>query len=420
MANFTSIGSGMRLGPAEARRLRRSLALLVALGLLFLGWRVLSLGIADHLADSDPHAALHWRSNHGEALLAAALANPGKDPSRADEYARRALAAYPLQGVAWRVLAGHATKEAERAQLYAIAASRAPRDIPSLAWLSEHALATQDYGGALRQIDQMLRVEPRTLDPLFPALEYLASEPDARIQFAAMLDRLPAWRTSVLTRLAQRSDNPAAVAGLFEHLRTSANGLTENELRAWLERLFEAREWASAYLFWVSQLPEERRGTVGNVFDGGFERAPSNLGFDWRFSPIPGAWVERSATDGISGGSALRIAFDHQRVPFNHVSQLLFLPAGHYQLQGRARLESLQSSRGLVWSLTCAEGGATFASTPPFSGNRPWRAFDVDFDVPAENCGAQWLRLQLPARIPAEQYIGGTAWFDDLRILRTQ
>jgi len=42
----------------------------------------------------------------------------------------------------------------------------------------------------------------------------------------------------------------------------------------------------------------------------------------------------------------------------------------------------------------------------------------VQFEVPTDKCGGQWLELQLPARIPAEQRIGGLVWFDDLKISR--
>ena len=53
-------------------------------------------------------------------------------------------------------------------------------------------------------------------------------------------------------------------------------------------------------------------------------------------------------------------------------------------------------------------------------GSGPWRDFEASFQVPATDCGAQWLVLRLPARIPAEQRIGGRAWFDTLKISRTR
>jgi hypothetical protein len=46
----------------------------------------------------------------------------------------------------------------------------------------------------------------------------------------------------------------------------------------------------------------------------------------------------------------------------------------------------------------------------------PWTDFTVKFQVPAMDCGGQWLRLELPARIEPEQRIEGQVWYQDLRI----
>jgi hypothetical protein len=82
------------------------------------------------------------------------------------------------------------------------------------------------------------------------------------------------------------------------------------------------------------------------------------------------------------------------------------------------RLDSLRSERGLVWSITCADSRNELVSTEPFSGNSPWRPFQATFAVPSDKCGGQWLELRLPARIRAEERIGGLVWFDDLKISR--
>ena len=189
-------------------------------------------------------------------------------------------------------------------------------------------------------------------------------------------------------------------------------------MRRWLERLIHDRQWGSAYLTWVAQLPSEKQATIGNVFNGGFDWEPSNNGFGWRFERVAGARIDRAETAGASNTYALRVAFEDQRVPFRNVRQLTALQAGSYRLDGRVRLDSLRTERGLVWSVRCAESGKELARSEPFAGNSPWRPFDVRFEVPTDNCGGQWLELQLPARIPAEQRIGGLVWFDDLKISR--
>ena len=99
-----------------------------------------------------------------------------------------------------------------------------------------------------------------------------------------------------------------------------------------------------------------------------------------------------------------------------HQWQMLALAPGNYRLNGRVRLDDLRSDRGLVWTLSCAEDGRQLAETEPMSGHTAWRSFSLDFAVPAEACGGQWLTLRVPARIAAEQRIGGVAWFDDLKI----
>jgi hypothetical protein len=163
-------------------------------------------------------------------------------------------------------------------------------------------------------------------------------------------------------------------------------------------------------------LPAAAKVHIGNVFDGGFEWEPSNVGFDWRISRVAGAIVSLAPVTGAGGNQALQIEFEGMRVPFQNVRQLLALPPGRYRLQGRVRLDDLRSDRGLVWTVACADSNRAIAETEPMSGQRGWTSFGMDLVVPGESCGGQWLVLRIPARIPAEQLIAGTAWFDDLQI----
>jgi hypothetical protein len=206
---------------------------------------------------------------------------------------------------------------------------------------------------------------------------------------------------------------------LFERLRRSPDGLSDRELSIWLDRLIKNRQWSRAYLSWVESLSPTAGKRIGNVYNGGFELEPSQLGFDWRFSAVSGARVSRSQVSGSAGQFALRVDFEDRRVPYHHVRQLLALAPGTYRLQGRDRTDDLRGERGLVWTLSCAETGRVIGETEPFKGRHDWKNFEVDLAVPAENCGGQWLILRVPARIPAEQRLGGVAWFDDLSIRST-
>jgi hypothetical protein len=48
----------------------------------------------------------------------------------------------------------------------------------------------------------------------------------------------------------------------------------------------------------------------------------------------------------------------------------------------------------------------------------PWKDFEFSFTVPAAECRAQHLRLELDARMPSEQLVSGSLWYDDLAIER--
>lgn len=401
---------------------KRYLLMSIIIGLLLVtAWRALSMGLADHYSQSDPDRALWWRPNHPAALLQLAQALAIREPARARELAEAAIAADPRDGRAYRILGQIAERAGDlprSVSLHEKASKLAPRDLPSHAWLERHYLATGKLDLALEQIDLMLRIEPETQSRQFAILLAIAESPPAQTAVATMLSRRPPWRAGFLSYVGRKAKDSRAVAPLVNRLLAQPGKLSDAELAEWIERLSRDHRWGEAYLAWVGSLTAAQQLALGNVFNGGFEREPSNSGFDWRFQYVSGASIERLPDGGANGNLALRVSFEDRRVPFNHVQQLLALAPGSYRLVGRARAESLRSERGLVWRVTCASDGRQIASSAPLMGHSQWRQFSTDFNVPAEDCGGQWLQLAIPARIAAEQRIGGRAWFDDMRIVR--
>jgi len=394
-------------------------ALLVLLA--FVGWRVATLGLADHYAISDPARALSWRGSHPEALFqhAQRLAGDPAQAAAAARFARLALQANPLDGRPYRVLGRVETNPQKAVALYRIAAQRAPRDVASHALLIEHYLSQQDFPSVLVHVDSLLRAQPATASQLLALLAQMAVAPEAQQALADTLLAAPPWASTALVHIVRNVPETDAVGVLMERLRKSPGSIDGTVLSAWLDRLTREDRWGQAYLTWVSQLPTDRLNGLGNLYNGGFEWPPGEGGFDWRLGRAPGSRISLATGPGVTGQLALRVAFEDRRVPFNHVQQMLALPPGRYRLTGRERAESLRTERGLVWTVACAApAGPTLATTVPLRGQANWRDFSVGFEVPAAGCGGQWLTLTLPARIPAEQRIGGVAWFDDMRIAR--
>src|SRR5260370_3307182 len=95
----------------------------------------------------------------------------------------------------------------------------------------------------------------------------------------------------------------------------------------------------------------------------------------------------------------------------------MLLRAGDYKCTGGVKSEDLRTSRGLWWRIFCADKPVdTLAHTELVSGTAPWTDFTVTFQVPAADCRAQWLQLELPARIESEKKIEGEVWYQNLRI----
>ncbi len=121
-------------------------------------------------------------------------------------------------------------------------------------------------------------------------------------------------------------------------------------------------------------------------------------------------------------GGALHVQSYRGRVVFRKVSKLLVLPPGKYVLDGREKAAAFDTERGTVWRIHCAgPKPRVLGASQPLKGTTDWQAFDAAFEVPADTCPAQWLRLEIDARVDLEKDVGGgSIWFDDLSIKRAE
>lgn len=386
----------------------------------FAAWRIVSLALSDLYDVAEPAKALRWRDDASDALIVLAEQRmAGGDADAAAELARRALAANPFDGRGYRVLADVAASRGDavgQARLIEQAVRHAPRDIAARAQAAQLALQRGDAASALRHYDRILRVAPAAQPTVIPALVQLASLPGARDAVVTELAARPYWRAEFLRQFARLAPDGEALAPVFESLR-ARGGLNEEETSLYLGRLVRDGRWDDAFLAWAGSLPPQALTSLTTPFDGGFEN-PTRTGgpFDWSITPPQGIEVEvRPSPEGR--GRALWIEFLGRRAPFRDVRQLLRLQPGQaYVLQWRSRLDGLQTARGLRWTVTCAGGdGAALLGTPAQAGTRGWTEQRAGFSVP-EGCTAQWLTLELEARIPSESQAFGSAWIDDVAL----
>ena len=397
----------------------------IAVAGCWLAWNIVVHAVSDYYVFARPDIALAFDSEHAAALRQVAeqkLSDIADEEQRRElaELAERALINEPLNPAPLRVLALVTEEEGDdpRAEsLMKLAAGRALRDEKAQIWLADYHLLAGDFHQAMEHIDALLRVWPNLGETLFPVLAELTGEAESAEAVVSTLRSVPPWRQSFLAVLPKVFADPAALSEFYGQMSDGHSSLTAHELRPYLETLIDQGEASLAYAAWQASLPPKSRAEQpGDLYNGAFDQEPSDSPFDWTLGRVKGAQADLTLDE--KGGNSLRVQFYNARVPFRHVSQVLVLSPGSYQLSGEVKAENLQNPRGLQWKIYCAvDGKDHLGETERTLGTAPWTHFEMHFNVPSrDDCGAQLLRLELAARIPAEQQISGEIWFDDLRI----
>lgn len=390
-----------------------------------LAWRVLVVNVAEYFAwePAREAMALQWQPQHPRALFLQGMASAkaGAATETALEQMREALRANPASGRSYVMLgrlqeaAGNlpaAQRAMESAALMTPRRTDVQMDVASF-WMRRG-----DVARALQHWDIALAFNSEVRGALFPGLLQLAENPATLPAFAPLLTKKLAWWPAFFSFAAGKAKEVETVHALFALQQKGPNTITAPALRTFVGRLQREGLWTDAYFVWLNNLPGDQVNSVGNLFNGGFEYPLSNLGFDWIANPAPQVQVETAATFGSTGSRALHVVFRGSKLKYRHLSQHLLLSPGHYTLRGRVRPESLETSQGLQWALSCQGKDQALATSERFLGSDQWRYFSMQFEVPEKNCEAQALRLELVGRAALDLEARGGIWFDDMVIER--
>ncbi len=368
---------------------------------------------------------LLWRVLHVNAFVYADANRPvwrvpAEGPARLPAL-RAALDANPADARAltqYGVESDRAGDAATAKRAYASAIEIAPIDRSALRAGALLDLREGRIADAVKGFDRLVSIYPDTREMVFPLFARSLAQPEARAALEALAGGRASWMGAfVAFTCRDREVDPMLAAAVLG--RRAAAGLAQREeVGCMTERLRRAGHWQAAYQVWLNSLPRDRLADVGFVFNGSFEHTPSGVGFDWIAEASPAHGVEYPVAAGTAGRRALRVTWSGKRVGGPAVRQYLALEPGRYELSGSARLETLQSVRGVHWALRCASGAAT---APPlgvsarFLGSGDWQRFAFPVDVPSR-CAGQVLQLEPVGLNEGTTYVAGKAWFDDLRL----
>jgi hypothetical protein len=376
-------------------------ATLLGVGLILL-WRILSVNAVTYGEGNTPAVRLPPEGEgRARALQAELAANP-------------ASASVLVQLGAERERAGD---RAAAAHAFATALRLAPIDRAALRAAAALDVREGRMGDAVRRVDRLLTYYGDTREWAFPVLLQWLAVPQARAALEALSREPSSWMGAFLTHACGRVD-PLVPATLLAR-RIGAGLAGRDEVRCGIDSLRGAGHWEAAYQLWLNTLPRERLAEVGYVFNGGFEHAPSGLGFDWVVDErSPAHSADFPMGSAAAGQRALRVGWTGKRIAGPAILQRLALQPGRYELSGLVRLDQLQSVRGVQWALRCAaEPRSSLGASPRFMGSVEWQRFAFQLEVP-ESCVGQLLQLEPAGLNEGATYVAGRAWFDELRLER--
>jgi hypothetical protein len=440
---------------------------------LFLVWEVITRSVVAYLANANPELALRLRANYPTAFLKLAYDRLSRDPSakksepveplpREDltivakgmqsakdidltvrpnplsgdsplstatdsramaqirSWVERALLEDPLNARALRIL-GQLSRGTSEAALMQAAARRSLLESEAVFWVMRKSYEDGDYRSASRYAEILLRTRPSSQTASQAAMAVLgriAETPAASGELKQLLASNPRWRSQFFMLLPASVTDARAPLDLLLALKDTPTPPTTSEVGPYLKLLIEHEFYDLAYYTWLQFLPREQLDKAGYLFNGSFEVDPTGLPFDWKFAGESGATMEiADRTDG-KGAHALFLEFGVGRVEGLSVSQMVILAPGDYQFRGTYKAD-IVSQRGLQWRVVCGKSGSVIGESPMIiDAKAEWRDFKFSFTVPDSDCSLQSVQLAFTARSASEQFISGSAWFDDLQIVR--
>ena len=384
--------------------------------------RILSLGMAEFYvqvgSEKAVARALVWNGAYPAALTGQGSLLVDTDPAQAQTLLTAAIRGNPADASAYLGLAASGPQNAERAgKLVTMAVALAPRREDVQLGAAEFWLSQGRPDVALRHWSEALHVQPQLGNKLYPVMLQMAQNPLMWPAFSGAYANGRRWWTSFIRYVAVNTENTEILRALY-HIREKGGVVMEpQERQALLARLQRDGRWLDAYFAWLNSLGPQQLGMLGHVYNGSFEAPIGNEGFDWHAPKFPGVVVEAVPTVGATGAKALHVVFQGGRARFQHVYQYLLLDPGRYRFQGRARLDNLDTEKGLQWAVRCTANNRLLAISEHFLGTDQWRHFGMEFAVSSEGCEAQVLRLELAGQLEFELQARGAAWFDDLAII---
>ncbi len=305
---------------------------------------------------------------------AAAGTNPGPDT-----YAKLELvsARAPLQPEPFLLKAAIASRNGEldrAAELLQAARWRSPRSVAARYLLADVRIRQGNVASGLAEMAVLAQIVPGSSVQLVPALSSYAQQPGALKNLSEIIRINPRLKRPLLIALAADTSNADMILAL-----SKSGPQNDSGSKAWQERLLKGfidkGDYGRAYSIWrqFSDVPESGSPLL---FNGEFRPLAAPPPFNWSFTSTSAGFAEPA--DGT-----LRVLY-FGRTDAALAGQLLLLSPGRYALKTAVRGQIPEGV--LEWTLACQPRGDVI-----LRGDLGANA--QTFAVPQANCPAQRLVL---------------------------
>lgn len=346
------------------------------------------------------------------------------DPAQGIQQLQRASELDPYVTRYWTALAFACEFEGMKTRAdHAISRSLALSPmVPEVRWkVGSFYLQTNRQGQALEQFRRLLEFDPLYARSVFRAALDATSSPEIVYRNVLKPSANPKLKITFINFLTSEGHENSAF-DIWQDVAGSKSTFKFSVVDPYLEHLIRTRQLQRASAVWndlesrdIVSLPADDN-PANLVFNGGFEQAPLDAGFGWRYHEEPYVTIDFNDRQAYQGSSCLRIEFadveNHRDEPVYQFVPVT--PDQNYELTAYVRSDNITSDSGprlRVVDPVCP--GCLSASSRPVVGTTPWHQLVLDFQTGPKTRLVRlsvWRPLSLG--YPAE--ILGTLWMDQV------
>ena len=307
-------------------------------------------------------------------------------------------------------------KKDDSGEIYDILVAFTKRNISVQVGAINSNLQSGNVAKAMFHLDALLRAHPQLGKAIYPVLYPVLNDNKAVAALAKVLRSRPTWRRDFMNELAEHDPESTISYKLFTNLRKQNAAIEDSEFRYLFANLIGKKQFDKAYFVWLDFLPAEDLADIKLIYDGGFNRTPRNLFFDWNIDARPNARIAIAKRNEAPSDLMLKLEFFQDREEFYHLYQYLQLPPGQFAVSFDTKAEQINMPAGLRWRLRCAANSEVMGESEKFLESQPWTTQTFPVNIPDENCDTQILRLEAVTRAVLDQKYDGQLYFDNFKI----